>query len=930
MNKILFVLLLLGSQALLAQKFSVKGQVIDSSSVSLPSATVLLLLQKDSSLVNYAVSDAKGFFEIRNIPAGRYQLKVTFVGYASEVIEITSKMNEPVIDLGLIKMKPQSKELAEVTVMGEKAPVTVKRDTIEFNAGSFKTKANASVEDLLKKMPGIEVQSDGSIKAQGETVQRVMVDGKEFFGRDPKLATKNLPADAINKVQVFDKKSDQAVFTGIDDGQREKAINLELKEEKRNGMFGNIMGGAGTNDRFQAKANLNRFTKKRQFSFLGMGNNVNEQGFSIDDYMNFSGGSQQMLSGGAVRIEFNSENQNGVPLNFGGRQNGIMTNYAAGLNFNEDLNKKSKVNGSYFYNQLTQNITKSIHRVNYLPGDSSYYFDQQSAQLGTSEGHKANFTWDYKIDSVNSIKWNTTASNTYNTQRVSSHSATTTNTNQLVNESDRTTLSQGNNLNLTSNLLFRHKFAKKGRSMSANVSATISDSYNDGTLQANNDFYQTNETQAILQSNHQKTNNQTYGTTLTYTEPLGKRKYLEASYAFRTNQNEVTRDVYNLSSGQPVFYDSLSSRYKSNYFYNRPGLSFRITRKKYNLSTGVTWQATDLQGRLLLKQIDINRKFQNFLPAAHFNYDFSNFRHLRFDYETSMQEPTISQLQPVIDNSDPLNLTVGNPNLQPAYNHRMNFNFTIFDPTKFISFFTFLSANLTKNAFANSQTIDDKLVRTTKPVNVSDNLSLNGNFSFGFPIKPLNGRFSIGPNGNFSRGINLLNNQENTVRQQTLGGSIRYDYTLKEILFIGLSAQINRQKTEYDFNKNLNQVYNNNTYSAEGNLTFFKNFQLNSNLDYYIYKSETTNFSRDFPIWNISVSRFLLKNKTGELKFSVMNALDQSLSVNQTASTNYLQQETTNNLGRYFMVSFTYSLNKQLNPMGGGPGGGGMRVMIRN
>jgi predicted porin len=168
------------------------------------------------------------------------------------------------------------------------------------------------------------------------------------------------------------------------------------------------------------------------------------------------------------------------------------------------------------------------------------------------------------------------------------------------------------------------------------------------------------------------------------------------------------------------------------------------------------------------------------------------------------------------------------------------------------------------------------------------------------------------------------------VRQQTLGGSIRYDYTLKEILFIGLSAQINRQKTEYDFNKNLNQVYNNNTYSAEGNLTFFKNFQLNSNLDYYIYKSETTNFSRDFPIWNISVSRFLLKNKTGELKFSVMNALDQSLSVNQTASTNYLQQETTNNLGRYFMVSFTYSLNKQLNPMGGGPGGGGMRVMIRN
>lgn len=335
-----------------------------------------------------------------------------------------------------------------------------------------------------------------------------------------------------------------------------------------------------------------------------------------------------------------------------------------------------------------------------------------------------------------------------------------------------------------------------------------------------------------------------------------------------------------------------------------------------------------MQGRLLLKGIDINRQFQNLLPAVHFNYDFSNFRHLRFDYDASMQEPTIEQLQPVIDNTDPLNLTVGNPSLQPAYSHRFTFNYTLFNPSRFISFFSFITANITKNAFANGQTVDDKLIRTTKPVNVHENVMLNGNFSFGFPIERLKSRVSIGPTGAYTKGINLLNNVENTARQQILGGSVRYDYTLNDVLLFGLSAQISRQKTDYDFTKNLNQVYTNNTYSAEGNLTFLKNYQFNSTLDYYIYKSETTGFSRNFPIWNASLSRFLLKNKTGELKLAVMNILDQSMSVNQSANTNYLQQETTNNLGRYIMLSFTYSINKQLNPMGAG--NGGMRVMIRN
>ncbi|MBK8291800.1 MAG: carboxypeptidase-like regulatory domain-containing protein [Flammeovirgaceae bacterium] len=293
------------------QRFSITGIIADTLSSPLPSSTIMLLNSKDSTLVNFGVSDAKGNFEIKNVNKGDYLLKVTFVGYMPHTQRVTAPTGGSVLELGLIKMKPLTKELESVIVLGEKAPVTVKRDTIEFNAGSFKTNANATVEDLLKKLPGVEVETDGTVRAQGEEVQRVTVDGREFFGRDPKLATRNLPADAIDKVQVFNKKSDQAVFTGIDDGQSEKTINLELKEEKRNGAFGTMMGGVGTEDRFQARASINRFSKGQQLSFLGMGNNINEQGFSIDDYMNFSGGSQQMMSGGRIQLSFGSDNQRG-------------------------------------------------------------------------------------------------------------------------------------------------------------------------------------------------------------------------------------------------------------------------------------------------------------------------------------------------------------------------------------------------------------------------------------------------------------------------------------------------------------------------------------------------------------------------------------------------------------------------------------------
>src|SRR5688572_8065458 len=299
MRVILLLAAVLSVQALYAQKITVKGRLLDSSDAPLPQATIMFLSPKDSSLVNFGASNKEGFFEVKNLNRTNYIFKVTYVGHAPLMITISPKPEELIIDLGVQKMEQASTMLGAVEIKGERAPVTIKKDTIEFNAGSFKTQPNAMAEDLIKKLPGMEVDNDGTIRAQGEQVQRVTVDGKEFFGRDPKLATRNLPADAVDKVQVFDKKSDQAVFTGIDDGQREKTINLELKEEKRNGMFGNVTGGYGSPDnRFTGRISLNRFSKGQQISIVGTGNNINEQGFSMDDYMTFTGGANAFAGGG--------------------------------------------------------------------------------------------------------------------------------------------------------------------------------------------------------------------------------------------------------------------------------------------------------------------------------------------------------------------------------------------------------------------------------------------------------------------------------------------------------------------------------------------------------------------------------------------------------------------------------------------------------
>lgn len=951
MRILLLLAAVLMAQALYAQKITVKGKLVDSSGTPLPMATILFLNPKDSTLVNFGATNVDGLFEVKNLNRAEYLFKVTYISQATLFVKISPKPDQEIIDLGVQKMEPASTMLGEVQIRGERAPVTIKKDTIEFNASSFKTQPNAVVEDLIKKMPGMEVDTDGTIRAQGETVQRVTVDGKEFFGRDPKLATRNLPADAVEKVQVFDKKSDQAAFTGIDDGQREKTINLELKEEKRSGMFGNVLGGYGTPDnRFTGKVSLSRFSKGQQLSIIGTGNNINEQGFSIDDYMTFNSGSSGGGGGGARTVTIGGSG-GGMQLG-GGQTNGIMQTFGGGVNFNKDFSTKTKLSANYFVNYLDHTIDQVTEREynGVLQPNQPKYSDQASLQQSTNLNHRLNLILDHEIDSMNSFKWTNgfTISNTTSDQNSLSRNLAEDST--LLNSSHTVTTAEGTTLSYNSEFLYRHKFAKKGRTFSTSLTLGLSDTDRDGTVDADNVGVET----PAFQINTQDTKNLTYGANLSYTEPLGGRKYLELNYNARQNKNDVLRDVDDVANPEEmtgrVDNDTLSSEYNSEYLYQRAGANFRINRDNYSVTFGVGYQYTQLDGTGDVFNSEeggetpfaISRTFSNVLPTVHFNYDFDNNVRLRMDYETSMQEPTVQQLQPVVDNSNQLNYYVGNPNLKPSYQHSARLNFSKFDPVAFISFFAFLNGTYTKNPIVNSQTTNTstedpasngRLI--TMPLNIDENINLSANATASFPLTKLYSRFNVSANVRDQRSVTvnrssvdqeIVSENRNDVHQFTVGGNLRYTFTFKEIFDISLSTILSHQKIDNE--ASADQTYFNKTYSAEANVNFLKKYRFSGTFNYLEYASQSNSSTIAIPQLNFSLSRYLLKANAGEIKVGVNNVLDKQLGVSQTANENYFQRQTMNSLGRYYMVSFTYAINRHLNPMGGGRRSGGQRMMI--
>lgn len=892
-------------------KINITGTVTDTTNTPLVAATVLLTQAADSSLVSFAQTEEDGSFLLKNIVKGKYRLQITYVGLRS-FSKLIEWPYEEELQLGQIILKQENQNLKQVTVEADRIPIQFNKDTINYNAAAFKTRPNAVVEDLLKKLPGVEVEQDGTVKAQGETVSKVLVEGKEFFGNDPKLATKNLPADAIDKVQIFDKKSEQAEFTGIDDGQEQKAINLKLKDDKKKGAFGNLMAGHGDQGRFQSKANLNKFSPKQQLSFIGMANNVNEKGFSIGDYLNLMGGMGNLMKGGAkINIQIEGSNDLGLPLNFG-NNDGFITTLSGGLNFNREFNDKTELNGSYFYSNIQNDINRTLDRSTFL-SDRTIISRDETDQDTRNENHQLNFSLDHELSKTQSLEL-TASGSLGNTQ--------TNITNQTDQQGQEKALNSVNNRNnqleqnqigFQTDLLYRLKFKKKGRTLSSNLSFTLGDNELDGQLQSVSSFFDQNNNlisaDTLQQTQDQQSEQQGYGLRLVYTEPLLKKMYLSINYDLRHTLDDLNRKVFDLVEERNEFNHQLSNEYRNRYTYHNVGFDVKFNKKDFNLTAGLKVQQTALEGDLVLLNTTLDRSFFNWLPSMFWNWELGTGKNVKFNYRTSVNEPGIQQLQPIIDNTDPFNIYVGNPELKPEYRHNFNTYFILFDQFSFTNFFVNANYVYTKNKIRNTQTIDDFLVRTTTPVNVADEHAVFGNVNFSTRFKPLELRIGLTSNINYNRGITFVNEVENLTNRTTWTNSLRLENRKKEIIDWTIGTEWAFTTSTYSINTNFNQQFTNKNFFADFGFTIQESWNFLTTMNYRIFTGIGDAPDQEVPIWTASVSKYVFKDQRGEIKFAVQDLLNRNLGVNRTADLNFIQEERINNLGRYFMLSFTYKIS---------------------
>jgi Outer membrane protein beta-barrel family len=904
---LLFFLALLWGSAASGQDFILQGTLRDTTNKPVTNATVLLMSPKDSSLLAFGRSNSAGDFVVKKLKKQLYYLKITHVGLRAHEQLLPAIEEAEAYDLGKIVMKPWTKELDEVKVTGSRNPIEFKQDTIEYNAGSFKTRPNAVVEDLLKKLPGVEVGRDGTVKAQGQTVSKVLVDGKEFFGNDPKIATKNLPADAVNKVQVFDKKSDMATFSGVDDGQRQKAINLTLKDDKKNGYFGRVAAGYGSDARFNLKGNINSFAPKRQFSTILSGNNVNQQGFSLDEALQMSGG----IGGGSMRFDVSNGLLNGIPVNFGEKNNGFMRAWSGGMNYNKELNKNTQFSSNYFLNEL-QNLTEQTNEQDNFFPNRRFRNESESRRLFNNQNHRFNLILDAKLDSANSIKWIGNIAYNRSQDISNSKSRALSETGRLENDGTRNNTSYADGVNMKSELLWRHKFARVGRSLSVGFNTEWDNRSRNEDLLARNRFYNNGElTQSDSLDQNNRQANQVLALSLngTYTEPLGKRQYLSFRYNFTQNNNDVNQEVFDQKEGRSTRNTALSNDFDNTFRYHRPGIGFRKVGEKGNFSAGLSFQRSDLDGLVPSRGLRIQRDFGNWLPNLTYEYAFSNTNRLNFLYQTSIREPRLEQLAPLVDNSNPLNVFVGNPDLQPEYNHRFDLNYNAFNLLDFTSFFFFFNVVYTRDKIQNGQDISAKLVRTTRPQNVDTDLSINGNINYGFRLRPIKTKVEVGGRLLYGNSLNPVNGQLNITDRWVMTPSLKMSYEIKDKLSLSVEGLWRYNRTSYSIQSSQNQEFMNQSYWAELDWTVSNKYQVHSLMEYDIFdlgRGQKT----QVPIWQLSVSRYVLEGDRGELKLSVFDALNRNVGINRTADANYVSTQQIRSLGRYYMLTFTYSLRK--------------------
>ncbi len=910
-----FGLLCILSIQMNAQTFS--GTIKDTSNAPMIMVGIALLNPDDSTVAGFGITDNDGNFQTSAVRDGEYIFQASFLGYETYNRNVTVGENGTNSNLGLIQMQPAMNALSEVVINGQRIPVLINKDTVEYDASAFQIRADDNVEDLLRRLPGIEVERDGSITAQGQDVEQVLVDGKEFFGGDPTIATRNIPADAVSSVQVYDRQTDDAKFTGVDDGERSKTINLELKEDRKNGYFGYAEAGGGYSDvqiPFVAKGGLHSFTSTTRVSVLGNMNNINDYGFSFGDYRDMSGGG---MGRGGYSIAIDGTES--IPLNFGGPDDGLFFSGATGVNVNWDPNKNHRFNSSYFYTHL-DNFTTTTENSREFARDTEIIGLRESDENSISNNHSFSINHRSDLDTMNRIELQ--GSGRYQTGFSQSLIDEVRSIEDVgtLQESDRRTYQEQTNTSANLRLNYIHKFNNEGRILKVGGSTTFQDDESTGEWENYNSFPLDGEKDSLFQARQDLVNNQTIGGTVTYTEPISSNHFLEFNTSISSTQESLIRNTTDVFSGG--FQGQFSPNFDLTESVQGARIAYRYTGEKHNVDVG-------LRGSIYAQQA-IENRFESTIPRREFffllpnlNYDWSisNFSRASVNYSTSVQMPELTQLLTLEDITNPLVTFVGNDQLEPQFRQNLWMNYGAWDAFNGSGFFGYVSAGRTDNVISTNQTIDSQYVRIFTPENFEEPAyNLNTSVNYRFTISKLNVGVGTQLSGGWNTSPNRINDQLNISENTNVGGELSFRNTNRDIYGIRVGGQWTYNWSTFSLQSQQNQEYLNQSYFANFEWTPTEQFEFETGVDLQTFSNADFADDQFVPVWNAEVSYNLLKNGTAQIQLTVFDILNQNRGVSRFGNLNAIVERNTNSLGRYVMVTFLYKFNS--NQSSGGQEGG--------
>ena len=907
------VLLLIAIFPAMGQRILVKGSISDNLNKSpLPGAYVFLVRTADSLSVG-TVAETDGSFIYTKVNPGDYTLKISYLGY--QTIDKKLRLEKQNVDLGEFRLVYTTTSLKEVQIKAKQPTAILKGDTTQFNAGIFKFNPDATAEDLLRKLPGMDMTS-GILKAQGETVANLLVDGKPFFGDDPYTALKNLPVEIIDKIQVYDQRSEQAQFTGFDDGQTAKTINIVTRADKRHGQFGKAFIGYGDEYKYQAGGNLNIFRGDQRISVLAQSSNINFQRF--EDPSQFGRGNRKDNPSGPTG------KPNTLAMLRSVNPNGMSSTQSAAINYSDKWGRGTDVSGSYFFNRNENLSNQYSFRSYVLPSNSGQVYQENTLSSNVQQNHRLHLRMDHRIDSANTMLIRPSFS-FQQSHSLSLLSAQTNGFAALLNQTVNHLSSGTQGYNFSNDALYRHRFVMPHRTFSFNLHTGYNFSTGDHQLEADNIFFhQRPDSNAIRQTANSRKKGFVVSGNAAYTEPLGQRGLLQFSYLASLQLSKAAKNTFNFSDETARFNSpdsSLTNHFCSQYTSHQLGTSYRYQAEKMNFSFGIHYQWAQLHNEQLLPDaLQMRRTFENLLPSAMLQHKLSGTQNLHLSYWTTTNQPSVDQLQQVINNVNPIQLIYGNPDLKQTYLHNLTLRYSTAHIEKSSTGFLFLSGSYAKNYVANSAWINEKDsvlagnivlkagAQLNRPVNLDGYWSLRSLATYGLPIRPFKSTLNLNASFDYTRSPGLINNRFNYSHTQTVGLGLVLSSNVSEKIDFSISSNASLSYSGNTLQRRYNTIFLNQNNRLSLNYTFWKGVVVQTSLNHQYNHGLSAGYNRNFFLWNVSIAKKLLKNNQGEVKFAAFDLLHHNNSIQRNVTATFVEDIQTQVLQRYLMLTFTYNL----------------------